>query len=198
VKRARRHAGAPLLLGALCCALGGLIFFEAEEPVLEPTANAAVQPDRTPATPAADEPGFAMPPLSAYAEVLARPVFSESRRPPSTPAVAAEEPQLSSMRLVGIVVSASARHALVEHGQPPRLERIVQGQEVEGWTVEAINATRVVLRRGDSRIEIKAKDMASPAQARGGSGAMVAPPVAPNLGAGGMGIPGIVGGGGRR
>ena len=197
MKRVRRRAGAPLLLGALCCALGGLIFFEAEEPVLEPTANAAVQPDRAPAPPPAEEPGFTMPPLNAYAEVLARPVFSESRRPPSAPAAVAEEPQLSSIRLVGIVVSASARHALIEHGQPQKLERIVPGQEVEGWTVEAINADRVVLRRGDSRIEVKAKDMASPPQPRGANGVVVSP-AAPNPGAGAFGIPGIVGDRGRR
>ena len=198
MRRRRHRNGAPLLLGALCCALGGLIFLEAEEPVLEPTANAAVQPDHAPLPPPAEEPSFAMPPLSSYAEVLARPVFSEGRRPPSTPTVAAEEPQLSSVRLVGVVVSASARHALIEHGQPPRLERIIQGQEIDGWAVEAIKTDRVVLRRGDSRIEVKAKDTPASPDGRVANGVAINPSAAPNVGAGAFGVPGIVGNSGRR
>jgi len=155
-KRASRHA--QILLGLACAALAGIIYEELDQPALEPAANAALAPPviRQSATPVA-APSFTMPPLRSYAEVTARPLFAETRRPP--PAAPRGPPaQLSSFTLIGIIMSESAGHALIEHGQPPRLDRVVEGQELDGWTIERILPGKVVLRYGSTREDIKPKD----------------------------------------
>ncbi|HEX7968617.1 MAG TPA: hypothetical protein VF502_10375 [Stellaceae bacterium] len=147
---------APLLLSALCAVLLGIVYVELDQPAIEAPAKAAVPPTRGTDKGQAQKPGFAMPPLRSFGDVLARPLFAETRRPPilSVPADA----RSSAFTLVGIVISARERHALVEHGQPPRVERIAEGQDIDGWTVEKILPDRVMLGRADARIEVKAKD----------------------------------------
>lgn len=153
------RAGAVLI--ALCLALAGSIVLEAGEPIMEPTPEATAAPMSAPHPAAAQEsPRFSMPPMRQYAEVLKRPLFSETRRPPLQ-AANTQATQLD-LNLVGTVITASDRRALVEHGKPPRLERVVEGQEIDDWTVEAIKLDRLVLSRGDSRIEVKVKDVEAP------------------------------------
>ena len=160
---ARRHrpGRTPLLLAAGCIALAGLIYIELDAPDIEPPAKAAVT-----AAPAADKrpaqsPSFAMPPLRNFAGVLSRPLFSETRRPPRQPTGPADTRD-ASFTLVGTILTAQERHALVEHGQPPHIERVKEGQEVDGWTVEQILPDRIVFARGDTRVEIKPKDASAP------------------------------------
>jgi len=160
---ARRHrpGRAPLLLAAGCLALAGVIYIELDAPDIEPPAKAAVaaapEPDKRPA----ESPSFAMPPLRNFAGVLSRPLFSETRRPPRRPTGPADARD-ASFTLVGTILSMRDRHALVEHGQPPHIERVSEGQEVDGWIVEQILPDRVVFARGDTHVEIKPKDPSSP------------------------------------
>jgi hypothetical protein len=81
--------------------------------------------------------------------------------------------------LVGVVLTAKERHALLEHGQPPHLDRVAEGQEVDGWTLEAVQLDRVVLRRGDNRVEVKAKDKASASVPQLRRAATANPPASP-------------------
>jgi hypothetical protein len=53
-----------------------------------------------------------------------------------------------SMTLVAILISPRGPHALVRHGTPPQIDRVVEGQAIDGWTTEAIKFDRVILRRG--------------------------------------------------
>jgi hypothetical protein len=101
---------------------------------------------------------FRMPPLASLREVVDRPLFSESRRP--APAEAPKEPaaKLPNLTLVGIFLSVDRRQALVERGQPPRVEWVSEHQKLDGWTVEAIGPDRIVLVRTDVRHEIVVKD----------------------------------------
>jgi hypothetical protein len=156
---ARRHrpARTPLLLAAGCAVLVGLVYVELDAPDIEPPAKAAVAAAQEPEKRPVSDPSFSMPPLRSFAGVLSRPLFSETRRPPLQP-VAGADTRAATFTLVGTILSAQERHALVEHGQPPRLERISEGQDIDGWTVEQILADRVVFSRADARIEVKAKD----------------------------------------
>lgn len=152
---------APLLLLALCLALAGVIYVELDRPPLEAVAKAAPAPPAEAAGTSRAGPGFSMPPLRRYSEVRERPLFSETRRP-AIDAGPAIDPRSSAFNLVGIVISAHERRALIEHGQPPHLERLSEGQDIDGWTVESIESDRVVLARADLRLEVKPKDGPAP------------------------------------
>jgi general secretion pathway protein N len=160
--RPSRHQLTPLLLLALCLGLGGVIYVELDQPSIDAIAKAAVAPPRDAVPAARDAPGFTMPPIRAYTEVLERPLFSETRRPSVDSPVAPADPRSSAFTLVGTIITAHEKHALVEHGQPPRLERVAEGQDIEGWSVESIRPDRVILTRADARLEVKVKDEPGP------------------------------------
>ena len=144
----RRRLGMMLLL-LLCCGLSGAIYVGLPEPI-SPASIAA--PAALPSPPPLDAgPAFSMPPLSAYAEVVARPLFSSTRRPS---AIAALDEKPADFTLVGIVISPRERHALFSHGIPAQLEHVVEGQSVDGWTVTSIEPGRVLLAQGGREIEI--------------------------------------------
>ena len=156
-----RPGRAPLALAAGCIALAGIIYVELDAPDIEPPAKAAVTVAPEPEKQSAESPSFVMPPLRNFAGVLSRPLFSETRRPPRQPTGPADARD-ANFTLVGTILSAQERHALVEHGQPPHIERVKEGQEIDGWTVEQILPDRIVFERGDTHVEIKPKDPSSP------------------------------------
>ena len=144
-----RRLAPALILIVICLALCGAIASE----------WLRWQDDAVPLPPAAAGPAapapplkFAMPALSTYAEVLSRPLFSPTRRP-AEEAPAATAPT-TPMTLIAILISRRGPHALVRHGNPPQLDRIVEGETIEGWTAEAIKADRVIFRRGADTMEL--------------------------------------------
>jgi hypothetical protein len=165
---------AQAVLTVLCLCLAVVIYEELDRPILESSANAAAARAGRSTTPPMPVVSFSMPPLRDYAEVTARPLFVQSRRPPPQ-ASRAPPTQVSAFTLVGIVVSDRSSYALVEFGQPPKLTRIREGQDLAGWTVEEILPTKVVLRHSDIREDIKPKDRPPRAPQRTG----VAPPSPP-------------------
>lgn len=98
---------------------------------------------------------FAMPPLSAFSETVDRPLFSRTRRPA---AHAGALPASSSFKLVAIVISAQDRHALLGFGQPRKIMRVAEEEDIGGWTVEAILPDKIIVRHADAREEVSAKD----------------------------------------
>jgi len=175
--RRHRPGRTPLLLAAACAVLVGVVYIELDAPEIEPPAKAAGAAAQEPEKLLVQDASFSMPPLRSFAGVLSRPLFSETRRPPLQP-VAAADTRAAAFTLVGTILSAQERHALVEHGQPPHLERISEGQDIDGWTVEQILPDRVVFGRADARIEIKAKDSSlRPVPPRRAAGAAPVTPV---------------------
>lgn len=160
---ARAHHRARLGLGLLCVGLGTVLAVE----LFAGTGGSAIPPAPQPARAELDEdgaggpPAFALDPLESYGEVLERPVFSEGRRPLPT-AVAGPAVALDSVRLVGIVRTPAGIRALVEQGNPPRLERLGEGAALGGWTVEGIGPDRVSLARGAEKTELRLKDRPPP------------------------------------
>ena len=153
-----RARGAALLFLVLCGGLGWVIYVEAQQPMESP---AAPEPRQTAVHSRSQDPTFSMAPLNTYAEVVSRPLFSPSRRPP---AAASSGDRPSAFTLIGIIISAEDRHALLAHGTPPRVERVTEGQNLDGWTVKSIEDSRVVLAQGDNEIEVKAADKAGTRQ----------------------------------
>jgi general secretion pathway protein N len=161
--QAKRSRGGMLtrLLLVPCLILGPLIYVEWEQQQAD-SQEVAVAGD-TPAPPAMrplnapQDPGFAMAPLENYNEVLARPPFSETRRPAPPGAVAKAMDQPFTATVIGTILAAGSVRALVEHGEPPLVTRIVEGQDLEGWTVKKILQDKVVLVRSGATMELKVK-----------------------------------------
>lgn len=148
------------LLVALCVALGGIIAAEylGWRNAAPPPAPAAA-PAATPATATR----FAMPALPTFAEVLSRPLFSATRRPSEDGTAAASAP--TSMTLVAILISPRGPHALVRHGTPPQVTRVVEGDTIDGWTAETIKVDRVIFRRAAEVLELVPVSTARPSPA---------------------------------
>ena len=102
-------------------------------------------------------------PLSAFGEVLARPLFSQSRRPPPvsssaiTPVAQPDESD-AVLQLLGIVLTPDKRMALIQSKDATDVIRVFEGQSVSGWQVHLIKATQVVLRRGNEDEVLKLDD----------------------------------------
>lgn len=152
--RSRRRC---FLLAALCALLAAGLWLEIQarpaEPGLSVARPAAVS---AAAGAASSQPAFAMPPMRAFSEVLARPLLSQTRRPPRV--ATAQAPAPSDLTLVGVITSMRERYALIRHGQPPKVDRVAPGQELEGWIVEEILLDRVILGRADAQSALRLKD----------------------------------------
>lgn len=101
-------------------------------------------------------------PLSAFGEVLARPLFSESRRPPPVSS-SAVTPDTSSddnpvLQLLGIILTPDKRMALIQSKDATDVVRVFEGESVSGWQVHLIKATQVVLKRGSEDEVLKLDD----------------------------------------
>ncbi len=162
------HVPLTRLLAALCTGLGALIAVEiADRPSPAPLQSPSASPRASKA--AHDDAGFVLPPASAFSDVVARPLFSDTRRP-STVATATPDARPTFV-LVGTVLSSEARDALIRHGQPARVDHVAEGQTIDGWTVDSILPDRVVFTKAGGRLEVSAKEATTIANSprRGGS-----------------------------
>ena len=165
--------GVTFALGILCVALCGVIAYELAAAPDGPIVASVAPPLRPPTPPPA--PIKTLPAMDAFGEVTQRPLFSPTRKPaplPTTPDVGGN---VNGFFLTSIVVDGGQRLALIQHGRPPALSRVIEGQSVEGWTVQSIEAERVVLQRAGIAQELKLKDR-PPTQRPPGPGSPEAQP----------------------
>jgi hypothetical protein len=106
-------------------------------------------------------PGFALPPLAALADVVARPLFLPTRRPVPVLAAAASVP-IAHFSLAGIVMTQDRRVAFIQSGSAPPPAMVTVGQAIDGWMVTAIEFDHVVLRNADTTAELSLRDNAPP------------------------------------
>jgi hypothetical protein len=120
-------------------------------------AAASNQPFR--AQPSTVTSNVARPNIDALvSEILARPLFSPSRRPADEAADqvadAPKEPLKMPGRLEGVTIRPQVREALFEReGQKPIA--VKEGQEIEGWTVASIRADSVLLKSAEGEQIVK-------------------------------------------
>lgn len=155
------HTGRHLVLGALCAILGAALWMEVDAGREARERGVASAPAR----PRAAAPGsnlvFALPPLEAFGDIVARPLFWASRRPIAEASAAAP----SDLVLLGVLLAPNETVAIVRHGKPPRVDRIREGAVLEGWKFVEVALSRVLLERGATRVELKPKDPHPPAPA---------------------------------
>lgn len=146
--------GQPKLTGLLvliCLGLLTVIYLELDDPPLSRTAQSMPAGSGTPARaePQADM-AFELPPLAAYSEIAARPLFSPSRRPAPRQQAAAQpaEPRAvpaDEFLLRGVALAGDSRVALIERRTTVGILRVLEGQSVGGWRLAAIRPDAIVL-----------------------------------------------------
>lgn len=175
----RRNRGNRVLasLAAICFVLAGLLYLELtrrpEGIVVVPT-----QPERMPLPSTQDrqsDTAALVPPIESFSNILERPLFWASRRPPTDfPSAPKGDAAVVDFVLHGIVITSDERFAMFQQGSPSRLIRLNEGQELQGWTVRSILGDRVLLRNNDRLLELRFVDRA-PARDQSGASAAPAP-----------------------
>ncbi|HEY1260056.1 MAG TPA: hypothetical protein VGF34_12495 [Stellaceae bacterium] len=78
------------------------------------------------------------------APILARPLFSSTRRPPQTADASPTDTGLSDTRLTGILI-APGRHIAIFAPAGAKLLSVTEGQTMSGWRIDSITPTEVSL-----------------------------------------------------
>lgn len=172
------------LWGGVCIVLalvvGGLELdwgrqFYAPLPVLR---KSAVKPAENPLLPE-----FALPPLEqGYPETVKRPLFVVTRLPaPPPPPPAPPKPamQKGQFILLGSIITQDVSIALLKEKSSGKTYRVAKGKEINGITLEKVEAQKVTLTQGDDREELLLKINAAP---RTVPAQTTAPPVQPPAG----------------
>lgn len=163
--RAKGAGSRAFLLFAICIGLAALIFTQARDGVPLPDLSGTIAAPSVAPQSLANEGLAPMPPIEAFDEVVERPLFFRSRRPPDPDAAPPPEAAAAAKTdfvLTGLVISGKERLALLRPTGSKIVERVHQGEEIEGWRVEAIHADRVVLKRGETVQEIRLEDRPPP------------------------------------
>ena len=152
---ARRGSGwliSTLLLG-VCIALASVVYGQMQMTPPEPAPWGGPGGNNAEAPPLAalpEQPSYTLAPVEDFSEVLDRPLFSPTRRPPAEGAVPApdSEPELE-VTLVGVIISSEEQIAIVKPKDGSRLLRLSVGDSFQGWAVDSIEKSRIIFRRGD-------------------------------------------------
>jgi type II secretory pathway component PulC len=135
------------LLSVLCLVPAGGLYAELTQPIAAARSTVSTNHGQANGRP---DPTFVMQPRDAYAEVVTRPLFSPTRRPP----LIVGPGNLSEFKLTGTIISAQGRYALLSQRSRPKIERIVQGQTFQGWLVKSIDSGHVILERDGNLAEM--------------------------------------------
>lgn len=98
---------------------------------------------------------FSMPSLSAFSELVERPLFSRSRRPSaSMGALALSAEEGPALVLNGIIVTGKDKIALLAAPTSERMTPLREGEALAGWTLVSVHPDRVAIRSGSKEQEI--------------------------------------------
>ncbi len=128
-----------------------------------------------------------LPEPERYAVVAERPVFNEDRRPSKGEPVVKEEPTpeepapLPQYDLTAILLTPAGKTAWVKKPGETGTERVIEGDQLEGWTVAQIREDRIILERQGEKNTLVLRDFSktsalAPAPAGAGAKAPRRPP----------------------
>lgn len=139
-----------LILSALLLALAGVIYFEWEaggklqHKLLHDVARA---PGHAPGSHIL--PDFILSAAdSSYAEMLARPIFSATRRPPAPAQEGESSMKKGQFSLAGVVITSKVRMAYLRDVATGKTVRAEQGKEIRGMAIAEVDAGKVILKQG--------------------------------------------------
>jgi general secretion pathway protein N len=124
-----------------------------------PDAGGAIAPSDAAAPAEQGHGAAALGPLTAYAAVTERPLFTRSRRPPAADTSTAPADLERNFSVAGIMLSGQERIALVQQGSDKKLRSVREGETLGGWTVRSIASDRIVLvgRDGETALPLREK-----------------------------------------
>lgn len=143
-----------LLLAVICVILAGIVAMKVAnppqpgQPKSVPTADLTL-PDNVQPTSSNE---FTLPPMDAYSEIIERPLFLSSRRPPEEPKIVEQKQpgDDASFTLLGVAVTPERTMALLQTDKAGKVARVGIGEEVNGWRLEAVRVDGVTLRRDET------------------------------------------------
>jgi|GEM_PF-6041104 len=124
---------------------------------------------------------FELPPQSDYAEIAARPLFYEDRRPETheggadgegSEADQVAQADLPPITLTGVIITPDKRVAMLENNKNKEKLAVKEGEAVEGWTLKSVSDRSIVFSSGDSEQSLELEVYTGPAgsgRARGGN-----------------------------
>jgi hypothetical protein len=146
-------------LGVVCAALGwlDLYLYTGSNGPVEPVL--ATERDQVEVAPLPPQPSFSMAAAEDFAEIVERPIFSPTRRPPEALPETATEVDAPSLDVVleGVVITEAQRLALLRPEAGGPLVRVPEGERILGWAVVAVTPYSVTVRRGEeeSTLELR-------------------------------------------
>ncbi len=181
VKRSTESPGRLLLLLGLAVVLAGALLWDwrgdgsgarvPNAPARPPKAVAADTGASAEASAIGEDRGpnpLASLTLDRLRDTIRRPLFEKGRRPveppparaAAVPAIPAPVPRRTAdpnaLSLLGILTSeGQSAIALVRRNQTGQNLRLQEGDTVDGWTIDRIEADRVFLRQGDTKIALQ-------------------------------------------
>ena len=151
-----------LALAALCGGLGWLTYTVYQAPPAELPAQTLAGVGPTDAAAAPSFRPFRMPPQQRFSELVERPPFTQSRRPPEVsaePVARREAPRIDlKLTLIGVILQPDRQYALVQRPGSKGAQRLARGEKIDGWQVEGILPDRVILSQAKEVVELELKD----------------------------------------
>jgi hypothetical protein len=101
-----------------------------------------------------------IPPLPTYRELLARPLFMQTRRPAPRQASGGATQRVdpnTKWKLTGVIVAGEDSHVFVQGIRDATIRRLVAGQVLDGWVISEIAPGYVTLTSGgqESTLELR-------------------------------------------
>jgi general secretion pathway protein N len=97
---------------------------------------------------------FTPPPPDRFAVISERPLFVPDRRPQLDANTGASSTKPPDVVVEGVVMTQGRTYAVIQHGNPPKLETVSVGADVDGWTVKDINVERVTFEGATATIAV--------------------------------------------
>lgn len=155
-----------LLLLFVCGALGYLLYQEVQRPPDRvPSVSAAPSLQTSAGSQTQSAQHHAMPPRQQFSQLIARPPFSATRRPPQPRrTVVVTKPQpiaRPKILLVGTFVNSASGVAVIQKLGVEKQIRLSLGETIDGWKLETILPDRIFLTSKDDELEVRLREPSS-------------------------------------
>ena len=143
-----------VILGAaltLVCGTLAAIIASQLDASLSATPGEGINPTAASTEETAPElPSYSLPPLSDFAALSERPLFSRTRRPTLEDEAAPVPVAQGGLEVVltGVIIAGEKRVALIVPKNAAKPVRLAEGERFQGWTLSEVETEGVIFRQG--------------------------------------------------